>query len=438
MLTTLSGLIMGIIPAISPPQAATVPPADEIAIVGARIEIGDGTSIPSGTVVLRNGKIAQVLTTDAAPAGVKTFDAHGKVLYPGFINAFTTSKVKASPDAPTDGRPNAVTGPVTGMWIGNRKGVTPEFKVVDNLEFEKDADQYKIGVTTALFSGSRGCLRGVAAVVDLLPPAAKERVVLSAAGQGVAFRVGSGTGYPTNILGGIALLRQVLADAKSMHDGAELYTADKKKPSWVASLEALQPAISGTMPSFFEASQEREFERVFRTADEFGMKPIVVGGRESLKVAANLNDRKVPIIFFADPGIEPSLDANSPTAPAADAVPMEIKKERHAKWEDALHNPARMAEAGLKFAFSGEGGMDEFLDNIRKFIANGLPKANALRALTIDAATILGVGDQIGSISEGKRANVVLMDGDFDNGKTSAVKVWIDGHPIWEKKEVKK
>ncbi len=438
MLIPLMSLLTGFQPIVSAPQNNEPPAAEEIAIVGARIEIGDGTAIASGTVVIRNGKIVQVLSTDSAPDGVKSYDAHGKVLYPGFINAFSSSHVKSPPDSSGDGRPSAVSGPVTVMWVGNRKGVTPEFKVADNLEFDKDTDLFKMGVTTAMFSGSHGCLRGISAVVDLLPPGAKERVVSSATGQGIAFRVGGGAGYPSNVLGGIALLRQVLADAKSMHDGVEMYPADKKKPAWANSLEALQPTLDGKTPAFFEASQERELERVMRTSDEFGIKPIIVGGKDSFKVAATLIERKIAVIYFADAGPEPSTDPPSATAAAADTMPTELRKERHQKWDDALHNPEKMAAAGVKFAFSNEGASDDFLKNIRTFIAHGLPKAAALKALTTDAAAILGVSDQVGSITEGKRANFVLMDGDFENAKTNAVKVWIDGRPVYETKETKK
>jgi imidazolonepropionase-like amidohydrolase len=80
----------------------------------------------------------------------------------------------------------------------------------------------------------------------------------------------------------------------------------------------------------------------------------------------------------------------------------------------------------VKFAFSG----NDLLDAVRKHIELGLPKDAALKALTSDAAEILGVSDQLGSLTNGKIANIVLMDGDFSNGESTVKTLFIAGKKI--------
>jgi len=417
------------------PQDKTAPNQLDLAIVNARIEIGNGKVIEKGTVIIRGGKIVSV--GPDSPGDLTTIDASGKVLYPGFIDGWVTRGVKVAPAPSEDGKPNAtVTAPPT-MWVGNRKGISSEWRAADNLDFERDESTYQAGFTTAIIGPGRGCLRGIAAAVDLVPSTVNGRVLVADAGQGMSFRNGAGQGYPSNILGVIALLRQTLADGQSYAAGAELYPSGPK-PKWMASIEALQPLLSRKSPALFEANLQREIERAIRIADEFSFDLRVVGGRDAFRIATLLAERKIPVILNPDLGTEPSLKPPADT-PASDATPLEILKERNDRWQEQAKGAAILQQSGVPIAFSSEGNLvSEFLANVRQVIKRGLPREAALKALTIGAAEIFGLASQTGSIEVGKRANLVLMDGDFASEKATVQRLWIDGRPMFEKKEVAK
>lgn len=419
----------------------TPPPRSDVAIVGAKIELGNGKTIAKGTVVVRDGKIASVGSGTTVPEGAKVVRADGMVLYPGFIDGFTTRGVKSAPTPSEDGRPDTVNTAPPTMWIGNRKGITAEFKASANLDMGRDEAAYKAGITTALVSPSRGFFRGTAAVVDVLPPSVEDRVLVPEYGMGASFRGGGGQGYPGNILGFIALMRQTLFDARALAQGAALDPSPgtEKKAAWMASLEALIPLVEGRMPAVFDAGLEREILRAIRLGDEFGFKPVVTGGRDAYLVADVLARRGIAVMLNPSLPTEPNLDPPGKDVPLADQTPMEFGKERHDKWVEQSRCAEALAKAGVAFAFSSDGdAQGDFLANVRTLVKRGLPRSSALRALTLGAAEILGIADRTGSIEVGKRANLVLMSGDFEVEKSEVRAVWADGRAMFEAKEASK
>jgi imidazolonepropionase-like amidohydrolase len=111
-----------------------------------------------------------------------------------------------------------------------------------------------------------------------------------------------------------------------------------------------------------------------------------------------------------------------------DDTPKAYKQEQHRKWEEKVANAAQLAKAGIPFAFSTRGvrSTTEFLTNLRAAIKAGLPRATALRALTIDAAKLFGVDRQLGTVEAGKTAAIVVMTGDFVEERTRTRYVFID------------
>jgi imidazolonepropionase-like amidohydrolase len=233
-------------------------------------------------------------------------------------------------------------------------------------------------------------------------------------------------------------MRQVLADAKSLADGVEL-NKEKSKPYWMKSLEDLKPLVTGTRPGIFEANIDREIERSLRFGSEFGFPVIIAGGRDAYKMASQLSTSKVSVLYAVDSLIEPSIEPDKSTVEIADQTPMEFKKERHDKWAEQMTAASGMAKRGVKFALSSGSTPGAFLQNVRTLITFGLDHDAALRAMTTDAADILGVRDQLGSIEIGKQANLVLMSGDYAAKDTKVERVWVTGKIVLEPtKEVKK
>jgi len=91
--------------------------------------------------------------------------------------------------------------------------------------------------------------------------------------------------------------------------------------------------------------------------------------------------------------------------------------------------PAALGKAGVKFAFATENTVNatDILRNVNKSIAAGLSPDAALKAMTLDAAEILGVGAQVGSIQAGKIANLVVTSGDIFKEGTAVKWVFVDG-----------
>lgn len=410
---------------------------DDFAITGARVVIGDGQTLDGATVVVKNGKI-QSVSTASAPEGMTIVDGKGKFLYPGFIDAYSTRLTKSAPEPKTEGKPDTNTSAPPFMWIGNRKGIFSDFGASENLDFEKDTGSYENGITTVLIAPNKGCVRGSCAVVNLLPSTDKDRVLNNQFGFGLGFRNGAGDGYPSNILGVLALMRQVLSDAKSLADGVEL-TKEKAKPYWMKSLEDLKPLVTGTRPGIFEANLDREIERSLRFGSEFGFPIMIAGGRDAYKMIPQLTTNNVSVLYSVDNLIEPSIEPDKSTVAPADQTPVEFKIERHDKWVEQVKGINQIAKSGVPFAFSAGSTPGAFLENVRALIKNGLDKDSALKAMTINSANILGLKDQLGTIEMGKQANLVLMSGDFADKDSKVERVWVTGKAVLEPaKEVKK
>src|SRR5439155_4965641 len=119
--------------------------------------------------------------------------------------------------------------------------------------------------------------------------------------------------------------------------------------------------------------------------------------------------------------------------PEPAAVPKRVEDDRQRQLKEEIHNAAVLYQHGIVFAFCTQGQPadkpgDKFRENLRKAISDGgLPPEAALKALTVDAARILGVEKQLGSIAAGKVAHLTVTDGDFQDTKTQVRYIFADG-----------
>ena len=114
-------------------------------------------------------------------------------------------------------------------------------------------------------------------------------------------------------------------------------------------------------------------------------------------------------------------------APDADES-LSVLRER----AGAPKSPAALDKAGVLFAFesNGLGDPKDFLKNARKTVTGGLSKDAALKALTLNAATVAGAAERIGSLDRGKIANIVVADGDIFEEKTAITHVFVNGRRV--------
>jgi len=417
--------------AISAAQDAkpVTPARNSYLITGARIVIGPGRELARGVVFIRDGKIANVGETIEVDPAATRIDGTGLTIYAGFIDGFRSGGVKLPPAPSTSARPGTTENAPATMWLGNPIGFAAGWKSSENLEIDRSENDYRSGITTAFVGANRGTIRGTASVVDIAPADVAGRVLAADKAMGMSFRGGTGAGYPSNILGVIAQMRQHLYDAKTLAAGGDL--GDEAKPN-LPGFNGLAPVVQGRMPVVFDTSLDREMVRAMRLGDEFGFQLMIAGGRDAGLLAPTLAERRIPVLLSAETPTEPANSTSNP-------VPEPVFAERVARWRQQADAPKTLAAAGVPFAFSSEGDtVSDFLPNVRKAIEQGLAKDVALRALTIGAAEILGLQSQLGTIEVGKRANLVVMTGDFA-ATTSTVKMtFVDGRLMFEAKEASK
>lgn len=386
-----------------------------LVLAGARIELGNGTVLDSGTLVLQGGKIVAVGEGVSAPPGAEVLDLKGQTIYPGFVDAYTTRglDIPVAPNQdPRDDKENAP----ASMWEKNRKGLRADVRASEHLSLKSMAgDFHKQGLAAALLAPGSGTLRGLCAVVPLVEePKALPQAEFALE---MSFRGGGGPGYPGNILGIIALMRQTLFDAQRY----ATLEPDEKDPV----LEGAARAATGRMPVVFVADTELEILRAVRICGEFGMRPMIAGGREAYRQAAMLAERRIPVLVNLNVGNAPSLEEDKDTAPG-DSVPRAVREDQLRDWNERAANAAALAEAGVPIAFSSEGdALSDFLSNVRTAIEHGLPRADALRALTAAPSDLLGVGP--GLIRVGQPAFLTIMDGDFADAKAKVTRVVVEG-----------
>ena len=171
------------------------------------------------------------------------------------------------------------------------------------------------------------------------------------------------------------------------------------------------------------ADREREILRALELGKEFNLRTIIAGGLEAGNFAQQLRERQVPVL----------LSINFPkrttaAAPEGDPESLRVLRQRVAAQKTA----GRLAAAQVRFAFQSGGltNIADFVANAAKTIENGLARDEALRALTIHAAEILGVADRMGSIEAGKIANLTVTKGDLFDRNTRVTNVFIDGREV--------
>lgn len=386
--------------------------AQDAAIVGARIEIGDGRSIPKGTILIRAGRIAEIGANVSVPAGVPVYDAAGTTVYPGFIDGFTTTglKIPAVPEGPTPPN-NTLTAPAT-MWDQNRRGIRGRVNATECFDLAGIlGDAHKAGITAALFSPGTGLVRGRTAFGYLTD----EKQSGKAFGIGLSFRGGGGGGgYPGTLFGQTALLRQTLADAQAY--------AENPPSKEDLDLKGMVPLFKNETMAIFAADTDSDFHRSMLVANEFKFPFLISGGREAFRRADQFAKAKIPILVNIAIGNEPTESVQ------ADGPPQPVLDERKAAWRERAENVLKLDQVSAIFAFSSDAaGFDGYLENVRKLIKMGLRKESALRAMTITPARIFGVEKDLGSLEKGKMANVVVMTGDLADEKSTVKTVFVMG-----------
>lgn len=377
------------------------------AITNATVFVRPGEVLENATVRFEDGRITSV-RVDGDVGGAQVHDGTGLYVYPAFVDAFVEVDAP-KPDADAPGTHwNSMTTPERHVLHGEGAGE----KLRESLRSQ--------GFATAGLAPKGGVVRGRGAVVGLGKPAARpsERVSRVYRADGVhvlGFDTGSwraGT-YPTSVIGAVALQRQALIDAAwqaDMRDAGETMPAN--------SLDALaEDALI-----FFDCEQAGMTVLAHRTLEEAGRLGVLVGsGRELERLDSVVGTGRpivLPVVFPDAPDVF--------TPGAADAV--ELRELM--MWEQAPTTARRLHAEGASVALTTHRlkKRGDFLKNVRRAVREGLDEREALRMLTTTPADLLGVGDQVGTVEKGRRANLLVSDRPIFAEGASVLDVWVDGH----------
>ena len=396
------------------------------AITGARVFPVSAAPIDNATVVLSGGVITAVGTNVTVPAGAITISGKGLNVYPGLIDMGSTAGFEA-PAIPR------AENPQTTEDIERVKRDTllrAHLRAADHMNPAATAltKAAEAGITAILATPGSDGIRGQSALVltsigaDLpqigaLADDRRGAVVVRtpvALHVGVADNPAGGSAYPNSLMGIIAFNRQAFLDA-------QWYQQARNRPH-SAPLEAMQPALAGRLPVAFRASTSREVLRALDMAKTFKLDPIITAARQVEEVTGELKAANARVIYSLNfPTRRPSL------APDADEA-LSVLRDR----ANAPKGPAVLDKAGVLFAFESNGLSDpkDFLKNAQKTVANGLSKDAAIKALTLNAATLAGAADRLGSLERGKIANVIVTEGELFEEKAAIRHVFVNGRPV--------
>ncbi|NOR83909.1 MAG: amidohydrolase family protein [Ardenticatenales bacterium] len=394
-----------------------------IAIVDGKVMTVTQGTLEKGTVLVEGGRIVAVGEEVEIPEDAQIYDATGKVVMPGLIDAHC--HVGIFPDGIgweySDG--NEMTDPIT-----------PHLRALDAVHPEDPAfkDLVTAGVTTVLTGpGSANLIGGQWVCLKTAPKASVEQMVLlepagmkMALGENPKRVYGEQKKLPSTRMGNAAALRAALVDAQNYLEKWRRYEADlaqyeakaeagdadaesPKLPERDLKLDALGKVLRREMRARVHAHRADDMLTAIRIAEEFKLDLTLEHATEGYKIADILAAKGIPVT----------------------AGPILFSRVKYELKDMTPKNPGALTRAGVKVAIqTDETSATKYLAiNAALAVREGMPEEAALRAITINAAEIIGVADRVGSLEVGKDADIVVFDGHPFDYRTVPQLVLVDG-----------
>jgi len=397
-----------------------------IAITNGKVmTITQGTLDP-GTILVEGGRIVALGQEVVIPEDAEAYDATGKVVMPGLIDAHC--HVGIFPDGIgweySDG--NELTDPIT-----------PHLRALDAVHPGDPAfkDLVAAGVTTVLTGpGSGNLVGGQWICLKTAPkPSVEQMVLLEPAGMKMALgenpkRVyGEQKKTPSTRMGNAAILRAALVEAQNYLEKWRRYESDRagwqasveageedaeapKPPERDLKLEALGKVLLREMKARIHAHRADDMLTAIRIAEEFNLDLTLEHATEGYKIADILVAKGIPVT----------------------AGPILFSRVKYELREMTPKNPGLLAKAGVKVGIqTDEMSAVKYLTiNAALAVREGMPEEEALKAITVNAAEIIGVENRVGSLEVGKDADIVVFSGHPFDYRTVAELVLINGEAV--------
>lgn len=412
-----AGLVM---PAMSGAQVVIPTAAQTVPVVlkGATIHTVTKGNITNGTIVMDRGKIIAIGGAEVAtPRGAKVVDMTGKHIYPGLIDAYSTVGISEIGAVDVSNDMNEL-----GDFNPN---VRPEIAV--NAESRHIGTTRSAGVLIAFATPGGGVISGLSSALSLEGWTYEEMSMKGAAALNVNWpdpnarpRRGFGGGGPPGGRGGppapapktyaeqVEEIRNYFGEARAYRDALKSGQPMRTDTRYAAMI----PALNREIPVVVAAEGVAQINDAITWAKQEGVKLVIRGGRDAVQVAPRLKAEGIPVMLTATMSAPPRSDDG---------------------YDEAYGTPALLYKAGVKFAIAGEGNA---LYSYRLpwdagvAVAFGLPEEEALKAVTINAAEMMGVADKVGSLEVGKEATLVITTGTPLDMTTNIIQSYIQGREI--------
>lgn len=375
------------------------------ALTNATIETVTKGVINNGTVIIKNGKIDAVGTNIQIPQGAEVIDCKGSWIYPGMVDSGTNIGLIEF---------GAYAQATDVSEVGD---VVPQVRALTAVNPNSAAIPINriSGVTTALTVPEGDLFCGTAALVNLHGYTPDQ---MFAGFEGVVLnypRTGRRGGFDRRTDEEIKKANdKAIGRLKEVWDRAVQYhkldSATKGATAYYPEMQALLPVVRGQMTLLIEVNAAKDIRAALKwVAEKKIRKVVLMGVAEGWRVADEIAKANVPVLAG------PVLDL-----PARD----------YDRYDKAYQNPGLMKKAGVKVAIRTVDGNLNYRNlpyHAGFAAAYGMGREDALRAVTIVPAEIFGVSDKIGSIEQGKIANLFVCNGDPFETKTQVSQVFIEG-----------
>lgn len=379
----------------------------QLAIKGETVYTMVGTPITDGVVLIKGSKIDRVDRASAVtiPAGYKVMNA--KVVTPGLIDA------------------RSVVG-LSGMYnyahdqsqLEKSDPMQPELRAIDAYNPREQLVEWlrNLGVTTLHTGHAPGALASGTTIVVKTVGNTVNEALIDSTGM-VAFTLGESVSNnfksPGTRSKAVAMMRTDFLKAKEYLNNRKKKDQEKR-PATDLKMEMLARVLTGEVKALITAHQATEIMAALRLQKEFGFTMVLDGAAEAYLVLDEIKISGVPVI------LHPTMMRHYGDA-------------RNISFEAA----AKLKQAGILFAI--QGGYESYVPKTRVVLyeaavaaANGLSFNEALAAITVNPARILGLDKRIGSLEPGKDADVVLFDGDPFEYTSHVCGVVVNGNVVRE------
>ncbi|HSJ26205.1 MAG TPA: amidohydrolase family protein, partial [Longimicrobiales bacterium] len=387
-----------------------------VAITGGTVHPVSRAPIANGVVIMENGVITAVGSAAEVqvPAGARRVDATGSHVYPGMMDPFTAVgliDIDAISPARDDREVGAFNPHVRSLF-----SINPYSEGI----FVGRAN----GVTSILTTPGTGIVQGTASVVALKGDTPEQMEIDSRNAMVVNFPSPSGDAWAEPALEGDNVVRlmdlfrrasEYVRQPSALRDPTAPWEVNTTASDRVL-LESMVPAITGQVPTIFVAQRERDLRTLMMFLDSFPqVRAVVAGGAQAYHIADELARRNVAVIVGST--FEPTISRDDPVTAA---------------WRNA----EILRQAGVKVSFTTSFS-PETASELRnlpyaaaKAVAYGMPRDEAFRAITQNAAEILGLGDIMGTLDVGKRADIIVVNDDPLQILANVERMWIGGEEM--------